>query len=114
MTKEKQNIKKWIKALRSGKYKQARGALRNRDDFCCLGVACDRFHDETGEGEWRKEEFSERREFILPHGSHQASYLPARVQRWLGIKNNGKWLANMNDNGASFEEIADYLEKEYL
>jgi len=30
---------KWCTALRSGKYKQGRGQLRNKDDeFCCRGV----------------------------------------------------------------------------
>ena len=32
---------KWVKALRSGKYKQGRGNLRNTfNEFCCLGVLC--------------------------------------------------------------------------
>jgi hypothetical protein len=31
---------KWVKALRSGKYKQARGRLKNprTGGFCCIGV----------------------------------------------------------------------------
>ena len=40
--------KRWIKALRSGKYEQGKGALRrpalrgNRAaEFCCLGVLCE-------------------------------------------------------------------------
>lgn len=33
--------KKWVKALRSGKFKQARHTLGNQDrGYCCLGVAC--------------------------------------------------------------------------
>ena len=34
--------KKWVKALRSGKYKQGRCRLYNpeTDSYCCLGVAC--------------------------------------------------------------------------
>lgn len=34
--------KKWIEALRSGKYKQGRSMLYNKlyDTHCCLGVAC--------------------------------------------------------------------------
>ena len=32
---------KWIEALRSGKYDQATGKLRNTSGFCCLGVLCD-------------------------------------------------------------------------
>lgn len=33
---------KWVKALRSGKYKQGKGQLFQKEDnqYCCLGVAC--------------------------------------------------------------------------
>ena len=35
-------IKKlWVKALRSGKYKQGRNALCHAGRYCCLGVLCD-------------------------------------------------------------------------
>lgn len=30
----------WIPALRSGEYKQVKGALHTTDGYCCLGVAC--------------------------------------------------------------------------
>jgi hypothetical protein len=36
----KRDIVKWIKALRSGKFKQGRGQLQSKKGFCCLGVAC--------------------------------------------------------------------------
>lgn len=32
---------KWVEALRSGKYKQTRGTLKNNEGFCCLGVLCE-------------------------------------------------------------------------
>jgi len=34
--------RKWVKALRSGKYDQGRGKLyrAGENDYCCLGVAC--------------------------------------------------------------------------
>jgi len=32
--------RKWIKALRSGKYKQIEGTMRTKEGYCCLGVAC--------------------------------------------------------------------------
>lgn len=39
------NRKKWIAALRSGKYKQTRGQLKNTagtdPKYCCLGVAAE-------------------------------------------------------------------------
>lgn len=31
---------KWVRALRSGKYRQARLALREEGAYCCLGVLC--------------------------------------------------------------------------
>lgn len=35
--------KRWVEALRSGRYKQGRGVLWNPSDntFCCLGVLCE-------------------------------------------------------------------------
>lgn len=34
--------RRWIRALRSGKYKQGHDRLRTEDNrFCCLGVVCD-------------------------------------------------------------------------
>jgi len=36
----KKQFNKWIEALDSGEYKQARGYLQGRYGFCCLGVAC--------------------------------------------------------------------------
>ena len=43
---QKANRKKWVAALRSGKYKQGKGQLYDNLDekYCCLGVACDLFH----------------------------------------------------------------------
>ena len=35
-----QVFNKWIKALRSGKYKQTVGSLQDENGFCCLGIAC--------------------------------------------------------------------------
>jgi hypothetical protein len=38
---QKANRKLWVKALRSGKYKQGTKVLRSADNaFCCLGVLC--------------------------------------------------------------------------
>lgn len=34
----RENMKKWIDALRSGEYSQARGQLKDGDSYCCLGV----------------------------------------------------------------------------
>lgn len=40
---------KWLKALRSGEYKQGYGHLRQDDGcFCVMGVLCDLYTKETG------------------------------------------------------------------
>ncbi len=36
-------IRKWVRALRSDKFKQTLGALQNSRGHCCLGVACEIF-----------------------------------------------------------------------
>lgn len=36
----REQFNKWVKALRSGRYKQAKGSLQHEDGYCCLGVAC--------------------------------------------------------------------------
>jgi hypothetical protein len=35
-----QYVKKWLTALRSGKYPQVKNLLQTYEGYCCLGVAC--------------------------------------------------------------------------
>jgi len=99
------NARKWVKALRSGKYEQARGALRVEDAFCCLGVAC----DISGLGKW--EEYRLYQQYL-----GQQIFLPHAVKEWLGLQDcfgslSHPWsLAALNDSGRSFNEIADIIE----
>ena len=38
----KKNImKRWVSALRSGEFKQGKGALEAKGKHCCLGVLCE-------------------------------------------------------------------------
>lgn len=107
----------WINALRSGEYEQGEGALRVRLDdgsygFCCLGVLCDIYREETGEGEWSLD-----RSFL-----GESEYLPTKVRLWAGLRDSNpvikesddfnSELADINDNGVDFETIADYIEKQ--
>lgn len=99
--------KKWIEALRSGKYKQGKRLLRSlNDEFCCLGVACEVFAPETAV------QFSSRWEY---DGSD--ALLPQIVQDILGLRYSdgyfedcGPSLTTMNDRGDTFAEIAYFLE----
>ncbi len=103
----------WLKALRSKKYEQCVGSLReDKTHFCCLGVLCDLYDplawkilfDFESDGEYH---FGLH--WIVP---------PRHVIDW-AFDDEGNNLfvfnaiANMNDRGSSFEEIADYIENHY-
>lgn len=114
---------RWIGALRSGEYKQAKKQLRFHDHYCCLGVLCDLHSKETGT-KWHRGSY--------PHKTgdpdlayHTITYLkmegvlPDEVCLWAGISDPDPKvgcgeppvkLSKLNDDGASFEEIAGWIE----
>jgi hypothetical protein len=102
--------RKWVEALLSGKYKQARGALRKGNAFCCLGVAC----DAVGVGVWQKD--GRRWTF-----NGVGDLLPSSVIDRLGVRYPnpnacGNIVASLNDDQRfTFEEIATAIlfEEEY-
>ncbi len=112
-----------IAALRSGEFKQGVRRLRrqhNGDRFCCLGVACELYRREFKQGEWMKEAdilFGQIEVFKLGDRHGEASVLPPAVRDWLGwSKPSGAiseddCLAQRNDEGATFSEIADLIEQ---
>lgn len=101
---------KWIEALRSDKYKQGRRKLYNSldDTYCCLGVLprVMGLHPRDCELVVLA---------LLNHKTARAAGLPCVKgdQEWdqISDRNVQKRLANMNDNGYSFAEIADWIEK---
>lgn len=97
----------WIKALRSGKFKQGVGAMKETigDDFqyCCLGVLEELHVSATGNP------FATAR---------KAEYLSKPCREWAGLPETvadpliGKTTASeLNDNGKSFKYIANRIEK---
>lgn len=102
----KKEIKKlWIKALRSGEYKQIRDKLRKEEGFCCLGVLCDLYGKRRRIG-WVDNSFLK-----------ETLALPPRVMKWAGLKEDDPKLgrataSHFNDNSKySFKKIADLIEK---
>ena len=95
---------KWTAALRSGDYKQAKKALRTVDNrFCCLGVLC----EILAPGNWR-------RHFDDDGWDHDGcESLPSDdIGKLADIDEpQVEALAELNDSGQSFAEIADYIEK---
>jgi hypothetical protein len=99
---------KWIEALRSGKYEQGKNRLRKEDKFCCLGVLC----DISEQGTWKHK--IKKRYVVEKEG---ASFtLSSKILDWAGLNfYNGQFdpsipaLSELNDNGKTFEEIADII-----
>lgn len=103
----------WVKALRSGDYKQGWFALHVNDKFCCLGILCDIAHKERVVKNVRNNEIGVAYDF-------NGKILPESVMKWAGMhsrkgefKSSLKSLIDYNDHGASFQEIADIIEKRY-
>lgn len=104
-------IKKlWIKALRSGEYRQAKGALRKGRSanvrYCCPGVLEHFRTRETGDT------------FTRGKCPNQG-LLSKKTTEWAGLNSidptlmplRHKIAADLNDAGKSFNYIADRIEK---
>lgn len=101
----------FVAALRSGRYSQTKLVLRNGDKFCSSGVLCD-LHAKKFGGRWIHDTYL---------GSEATA--PNKVLAWAGIKpfaskltdvkGNRRTLEGCNDNGLSFAEIADLIEKQW-
>lgn len=87
---------KWIKALRSGKYKRAKEALKTDKGYCCLGVL--------------REVMDPADRRSLDNGGF---YLNYRQLRQCGLRaDQQEELANLNDDGGySFNMMAKHIEK---
>lgn len=98
--------RRWVAALRSGKYKQGKDWLRRDDEYCCLGVLCDLYAAENGSAGW--DFFTEEK---LP---------PNFVCNWAELNGDdpyidsvGLCITSMNDSGEyNFNDIAQLIEDE--
>ena len=119
----KQSImKKWVAALRSGKYHQISGELSECDSrtskrgFCCLGVLTDLC----------AKNFDLPLEAVL--SIEQGGGICGDVEKWSGMVSafgdlpkmalaehsvKHKSLATLNDYGANFKQIADVIEENW-
>lgn len=113
---------KWIAALRSGEYKQTKGALRKADGFCCLGVLCDLTRKEGLVSTDWKERLVTTNRLYFADGKGNDVYEFDGVRSWPTGKIRSLieidkfpisfgQLAERNDNGASFESIAADIEQ---
>ncbi len=118
---------KWIKKLESGQYKQTRGVLRRgelkqEEAYCCLGVLCELYKEETDKGTWEhwKDRDGKFYNFNIEGGDNSDTDLPSDVVAWAGLSNSSiegiipgyKTISavSLNDFGLlSFTEIAEVL-----
>ena len=105
---------KWVAALRSGEYKQGKNRLRNKDNnFCCLGVLCNlhaQAHPEIAAKQTDPCQYMD--EAGMPHDSVfiWAGMGVNKVHRTVEIGGYAASLAQHNDSGRTFAEIADAIE----
>ena len=119
----KQEIKqKWIDALKSGEYQQGRERLKTKDGkYCCLGVLCDIYSKETGEGEWVKNKYGG---FAFEIEEKNSKWeLPRKVYQWAELDGDNpifsspdnkfgtSSLAEVNDAGVPFDKIAFIIQE---
>lgn len=99
---------KWVEALRSGRYQQAKGNLFKPDEgYCCLGVLTDLYLKEHGISTGNHEGD------IKTHSQGYTNGIPNQeVEDWAGLNYNDTGeLAEMNDGGDTFSTIAAYIEE---
>lgn len=119
----KQVKKKWLAALRSGKYHQGQKLLKQVQNkkplYCCLGVLCDLYSKEH-KNVWKpatKLDPANSESYIGEY-----FVLPEKVMEWAGLKQRNPIIENgisgesslgeENDRGCTFEEIAKIIEVE--
>lgn len=107
------DAKAWLKALRSGEYSQAGGALHNANTggLCCLGVQQHCKLKGYVEIEDVSEKFAEfpSKEYLRKNGIFYADE-SGRKSTNPYLMEAGETAADMNDYGHTFTEIADDLE----
>lgn len=121
---DEQIKEQWVKALRSGDYKQGKTRLETDEGFCCLGVLCDLA---VKAGIIERRPTAAIRGGVASYGveglTREISVLPRLVVDWAGlidcnplVRINGHYyhaLSHMNDiEGSSFLEIADLIEEQ--
>lgn len=110
--------KRWVAALRSGEYKQGRDKLCDLDtnSYCCLGVLSEIYAQEHPDEKCRQEIGGEVFYFKCDQ------VLPIKIVKWAELDGKNPLIesdticdsvAEMNDRGKPFSEIADLIE-EYL
>lgn len=111
MDKKVKNV--WLKALRSGKYRQGEGYLckqdkNNKSRYCCLGVLCNESHD----GDWNRED-DDYDGFVNWSIGGRSGAIPENIAKGFGLnlRTQEKLVALNDGEKLNFKEIAEWIEK---
>ena len=110
-----ENQTRWLAELRSGNYKQGKGALHRGDEFCCLGVAAKMFA--TGDTRVTLAPAVDPEHKVVSYDRNTAMAPPYVVEAlglhdYLGVGLAHSSLSSLNDRGNSFNHIADLIESD--
>ena len=104
----------WVEALRSGKYVQGESMLNDGERYCCLGVLCEVYKEQTGIGEWKKSENLSGISCLRFVGDYSSEWaeLPIEVLEWaeFSVKDSNPTLRFIDDS----DEDNSYTEEENL
>ena len=113
----KERLKLWVDALRSGRYLKGHGKLnRNDKHFCCLGVLCE---VAMSNGLDLKKEYPTPTSNRVEYNNFSTA-LPFEVKSWIDPNHNHdmeRFCYNMiqyNDEGMTFDQIANHIEQYYM
>lgn len=101
---------KWVKALRSGKYRRAKGQLQSGRGYCCLGVLCRVARVEFNPLDcFLSDELAEEIRLSRPEQSKLANLNDGCAES--DFKSTELPPGYSADKGLGFRGIADYVEK---
>lgn len=112
--KDLRQLKKWIAALDSGKYRQGSGALQSTFGFCCLGVAVKALVPKSFQIIICDENSNPTLFGSFPHAQPNAPSWLTQIN-YDFQERTGMPLSMLNDDkGFTFPEIATLLELVYI
>lgn len=109
---QKRRVRMLLSALKSGKYRQTKNELKSEDGcFCVHGLMCEVYRKakRRPENYWNEN----HRIFVAEsrkEKQYSGIYAQPMVVDYFGLDKLGPMLANMNDNGYSFQRLAKYIE----
>lgn len=119
---KKEIAKKWIAALKSGKYNQGVEVLHriegSEDTYCCLGVLCALYQQDRRKKKKKMLDVEDKWGTITY--DDEDTHLPCAVREWAGMNtDDGSWdvgernLIYLNDiKGNNFKIIAKVIEEQ--